>query len=187
MKLLLGKIGNQIALMLTVAWFARDPGWEQGILTVTFLFAWLGMEVLPGRGLSEHDRKLLNAFTEVLPSDGPSVVFLKEHDIGGEFQSSCLNQLDEFMHCWQNAEHEFNNKKLESQRRVLIDVTAKFRNELAKNVSGIGNGYLSMGLHDFETRPHALRAKDQLNKMATEVYKSHQELIRLGKSLLSRG
>jgi hypothetical protein len=187
MKLLLGKIGNQIALMLTLAWFARDPDWEQGILAVTFFFAWLGMEVFPGRGLTEHDCKLFKAFTEVLPSDGPSLVFLKEHDLGGEFQSSCLDQIDEFLRTWQNAEHEFNNKKLEKQRKALIEVATKFRRELGNKVASAGNGYLSLGLQDLETRPHVLRSQDELNKLATEVYKAHQELIRLGRGLHGHG
>ena len=186
MKLLLAKIGNQIALLLAVAWLITNPSWEPGILTTTLFFAWLGMEILPSRKLSDHDIELINELKEMLPSDGESMILLKEHDFGDEFQSASLRQLDKFMYAWHNAEHEFNNRQLEEQKDKLLQACKNFRNKLAKHVSGLGHGYLSMHMEDFETRPKVLRAREEINRLATDAFKEHQVLVRIGRHLKSR-
>ena len=41
-----------------------------------------------------------------------------------------------------------------------------------------------MDFKDWEDREEKLLARDRLNKLATEVYESHQEMVRQGRQLL---
>lgn len=108
--------------------------------------------------------------------------FLREHDIGGPFQSSALEDVNNFIHTWDDAEHEFQHKELEARRKALLKSAQNFREEIAthtfpSNVSG----YLTMDLRDYEDRPEKLAIRKHLNDLATDLYNQHQEFVRFGR------
>jgi hypothetical protein len=44
-----------------------------------------------------------------------------------------------------------------------------------------GRVFFYMGINDWEDRPDIMEKREHLNRMATDIYKSHQELVRIGK------
>ena len=182
MKSLAIKLINLFALLGAVAWFARSPDWEPAITTLVLLSTLIGQEIVPSikQNQSEHDINLLQNFLSVFPSNGRSVMFLKDHDLGGSFPAEDLEELTEFVHEWDNAEHEFKNQKIEGKRSNLLKLSKSFRSALSLSIFSDGHGYFSMELKDFEDRPHILEKRDRLNELASKVYEAHQELIRSG-------
>jgi hypothetical protein len=104
--------------------------------------------------IGEHDRQLFTLFLKDFPSQGRATIFLRDHDIGGRFRSSDLNEIYDFLHTWNNAEHEFNNPELEKKRQALWDALNMFSQELGQHTSMTHrDGWLSIDLRDFEDRP----------------------------------
>lgn len=178
------KILNLLALMGAVAWLARNPDWEP-LVTVIILFAsYLGLEITDHRKLSNHDKEVFEKMLAELPPDGRGMNFLKHQDIGASFESNCLDELDNFIHHWNDAMHEFQNKKMEKKRKELYQKMHTFRNKLCLNVFASGQrGWLTMDLEDMEMDLDKLKKRDELNDMATEVYEIYQKLVRIGRKL----
>lgn len=152
---------------------------------VTILLCLFGSELYSIRKSSqnERDEKLFKDFKALLPSNGASVRFLKDWDIGNDFRQDHVINLFEYSDNWNTAEHEFQNKKLQKQMKITHDLAHTFVGNLVASVSGNGD-FFSMGLRDMEDRPEKLKKKKELNEAATKVYEAHQELIRLGNRLL---
>lgn len=132
--------------------------------------------------IGEHDRQLFTLFLKDFPSQGRATIFLRDHDIGGRFRSSDLNEIYDFLHTWNNAEHEFNNPELEKKRQALWDALNMFSQELGQHTSMTHrDGWLSIDLRDFEDRPERIEIRDNLNALATKAYQAHQDFIRVGK------
>lgn len=184
MKLFLAKFGNLIVFALGIAWFVNKPDWEPGVVVISSLLVWLGMETLPGRKLCTRDGELFQKFLEQFPSNGPSAQFLSDHDIGVNFHSDVLIQLDDFLRVWWNADHEFRSKKLEKKRKLLYEKANKFRRELSLNIGPAHiPPFLTMGMDDYERRSEVMELREKLNRMATDVFSAHQDLVRLGYKL----
>ncbi|HYD34170.1 MAG TPA: hypothetical protein VEA39_06315 [Methylophilaceae bacterium] len=174
---------NLLALLAAVAWLARIPSWEPLITSIALLATFIGQELWPLLKQSDKDKLLLDKFQSEFPSNGRSVLFLQGHDIGAPFNSDRLNEIDAFASTWDNAEHEFRNGKLEKQRRKLLNSARIFRADLSLNVFSGSRGYLTMDLKDYEDRPEKIATRNRLNDLATQVFKDHQELVRLGRKL----
>lgn len=172
---------NLLALLGTTAWLARAPDWEPLVTFIGLLAALVGQEIWPVLKNEDNDKILFEKFLAEFPSIGDSARFLQDQDIGAPFLSDALKELDAFVRNWGNAEHEFRNEKLETQRKKLFDLAETFRNELSVSVYPGGGGFLTMDIKDLEDRPEKLKRRDHLNEMATRVFREHQELIRLGK------
>jgi hypothetical protein len=70
----------------------------------------------------------------------------------------------------------------ERLRAKLYETLKIFTNKLCINVSETHrNGWLSMGIEDFDTRQDVLNERDELNKMASDAYEQYQDLVRLGR------
>lgn len=130
-----------------------------------------------------RDKALFEKFKSTFPSNGRSAIFLRDHDIGGSFHPDVLNELDAFLYGWDNSEHEFIDRGLEAARNILLINGRDFRNELSTEVSMNYGGMLTMGMHDFELRKDMLTKRDELNRLASRVYKAHQNLMKLGKHI----
>ena len=185
MRSLLLKILNLLALLAATAWLARTPDWEPAVTALSLLAALIGQELHGARLVSEHDSALFAKFLAEFPSNGRTAAFLVGHDMGAPFAHESITELDDFVYRWNNAEHEFENKKLEEHRRKLWSLANEFRNELAVNTFPVqgASGMLSMDFQDWGTRQSKIDKRDALNKMASQLFQEHQEMIRLCRKL----
>jgi hypothetical protein len=132
----------------------------------------------------EHDRDLFKRFLNRLPSNSKAVRFLHKHDSGVSFPSEWLDPLYHFTNHWSNAEHEFNNPDLEKKRLEFWNTLDEFLRDLGQYTSSIGReGWLSIGLKDWEDRPEMLEAHRRLNDGGNLAYEAHQSLVREAKRL----
>ncbi|MUJ39649.1 hypothetical protein [Aliivibrio fischeri] len=191
------KTSNLIVLLISIGWLAKAPDWEPLIVAFGLLITFLAQDFTQHRKLldlesclnksielSKSDRELFDKFKVELASDGRSMDFLKEHDLGNSFHHDNLKEIDRFLINWDNAEHEFTDEELELQRTKLLALMREFREELSMNIQPKGNDFFSIGLNDFEQRPEMFELKNKLNQMATDVYDVHQELVRMCKKKL---
>jgi len=172
---------NLLALLAAVAWLSKQPDWEPFITTLGLFVTLLGQELPRTKQNRIRDKALFEQFKSTFPSNGRSAKFLRDHDIGGSFHPEVLNELDAFLFGWDNSEHEFIDSDLEAARKVLHINGRDFRGELSIEVSMSHAGMLTMGMHDFELRKEMLDKRDELNRLASRVYKAHQNLMKLGK------
>ncbi|WP_273047526.1 hypothetical protein [Pseudoalteromonas sp.] len=196
---LIVRISNVIFLLLSVVWLARAPDWEPLILSLSFFSAFIIQEVILYRKLTdiktntnisniinESDRQLFSKFKAELSSKSELVEFLQNHDFGNSFSIDKTQSLDSFILNWDNAEHEFDNHKLEVLRKLLLKLMSQLNTQLSISVHPIANGWVSIGFDDSEDRPKMFVLKDKLNQLATKIFDTHQELIRTFKCLNNR-
>lgn len=143
--------------------------------------ALLGQEYPRLKSNRERDRTLFLRFKTEFPTNGRSARFLREHDIGAPFSTNSNDELDAFLVMWDNAEHEFIDRKLETARKVLLITGRKFRDRLTTQIAITHGGWYSIGMDDMEMRPEMFAKRDELNRLASTVYKAHQEVMRVGK------
>ncbi|TCV23599.1 hypothetical protein [Vibrio crassostreae] len=199
MSLFVFKILNLVVLLLSVAWLVSEPDWEPLVVSLGFFITFVGQEYKLYKQLSQLNVELpkvlennvspsyvelFQKFREVLPSDGETIDFLEDHDLGNSFHSDKLKGIDLFILNWNNADHEFSNKQLEDIRITLLNQMEEFRNKLSLAIQSQGHGWFSIGLNDFEDRPEMFALKNELNQMATGIFETHQQLVRTGKVVL---
>ena len=172
---------NLIALLGTVAWLARTPDWEPAVTSLGLLAALLGQEYPRLKSNRERDKALFLKFKAEFPTNGRTARFLREHDIGAPYHPDSNHDLDAFLEKWDNAEHEFVDRRLDAARKVLLITGRKFRQRLSTEVTMNHRGWFSIGMDDMEMRPEMFAKRDELNKMSSAVFKSHQHLMRAGK------
>ncbi len=172
---------NLLILLVAVAWLAKSPDWEPAVTSLGFLATLLGQEYPRLRSNRERDKALFRSFKTEFPTNGISARFLRDHDLGASFSNDASNQLDAFLERWDNAEHEFIDRKLETARKVLLIVGRNFRNRLATEVTIDRSGRYSIGMNDMAMRPEMFTKRNQLNRLSKSVYKSHQDVMRAGK------
>ena len=182
-------------LVGTEAWllqgyFAGKPGWEPAFAFLAALSAILlrdPAKTLFKKSSFQNDQDLFSKFLKDFPSNGASAKFLKEQDIGAPFRSSELEQIDAFANSWNNAEHKFQLRALERKRKSLLVAVEEFRRKLAVNMFPDNtSGFLTMDLKDLEDRPERLAKREELNKLASNVYEIHQGFITTANKVLRR-
>ena len=132
--------------------------------------------------VSNTDRVLFEKFLTEFPPEGTSVRFLHEQDIGSSFESTRLDQIQHFIYYWHDAAHEFQNVEAEQLRVKLYDKLNAFTHKLYENVTeSHRSGWLTMGIKDFDERQYLLKAREDLNEIASDAYALYQELVRLGR------
>ncbi len=177
---------NLLALLGAVAWSgAKWPDWEPAVTSLALLATLIGQEVSRSRKdrSQARDRALFLRFKDEFPSTGKTTRFLKEFDIGNSFPADSLDDLDRFLTQWSNAECQFLDSRMESERKVLLVVGKEFNLRLSNSISPDARGRYSIKLHDMELRPDMLKLQGELNDLATRVYRAHQNLMRAGARL----
>lgn len=172
---------NLIVLLGAVAWLARSPDWEPAVTSLAFLAALLGQEYPRLKSNRDRDRTLFLKFKADFPTNGRTARFLRDHDIGAPFSSTSNDELDSFLDKWNNAEHEFIDRRLETARKVLLITGRKFRNKLSLETSMDRPGWFTIGMDDMEMRPEMFAKRNELNRLSSTVFKAHQDLMRAGK------
>lgn len=141
-----------------------------------------------------EDKKLGQLFLKEFPSNGSSCYFVKNHDLHNDFHERFLNELENFVFNWNNAEYMFINKGLEKLRKKLLKTAEEFTN----NLSGVivrhkmGGGFFTTKLQaPIDKVPQKVKNKEEkniqkLNNTASEIYNLHQKLTLKIRKLLNQ-
>ena len=138
-----------VIAFIALGWLVADTSWEPIALLIGSLAALMFSEIeflravardTPAasakiEGQQDEDRKLFEQLTALLPSDG-IIGFIERHDMAGSFALDRLNPLDEFIHTWKNAEHEFLDVDLEHAKSELYKHCREFSNLIGRHISG---------------------------------------------------
>jgi hypothetical protein len=128
------------------------------------------------------DQQLLTDFLAALPSNGDTLRFLKDQDLGESFPSRGLDILTSINQFWRDAPHEFLDAEVDNQRMKFLEVLDAFLREISQYAHpGHVEGRMDIGMHDYEIRPEMFNLRDKLNELATAVYNEHQALVRIGR------
>jgi hypothetical protein len=181
------KIFNIIVLMLSFAWLVSYFNWEPFIATIISLSTLVGLEMSDKKSLKMNpDVDLFNRLLKDLPTEG-SISFISTHDFHNLFDIKELDDLKTFVRHWNDAEHEFLNKKLEKKRRKLLLLI----DELYENIGSyiFSDDYVV----DKYRIPKEWRlikpelynqAAAVLHEASDKVFECHQDLIRQGRKSL---
>jgi len=184
------KITNLLALLLSEAWFIKQPDWEPAILFIGFLSSLIIQEVKTN-SIKNHkiqDKALFLKLLDELPSNDGSINFLREHDFHNSFQLEKLDQLRIFARNWDNAEYEFLSKNLEKLRTELLNLIYEFINISSHNTFPLENGFQTSipkytDNHEIpDTRKKSIK---KMNQLGDNIFIKHQELIKEAKKILN--
>lgn len=138
----------------------------------------------------KQDKQLFEAFLSELPSDCPSVLFLKEHDFGNSFSDAHITSFENHLHKWQGAESRFIDAELESARAAFYNALLRLDVKLGVcspvwNSSSRLSAIPDAVRDDFSWPTHVQETVDELNKLGSEAYALHQKLILIGRGICS--
>jgi len=182
------------AMLATVTWFFWNPkGWIfQWEPIVVFLFALAGFVKAEKTGESSsskphpNDIVLFRNFLEVLPST-TFIELLKQHDFLLDFEPDTFTPLTTFLYEWDNAEHEFQNKDLESLKKALLITTEDFCSKISKYTSRNKSGFYSVRVDHLKyENEHEARFRKEasiIDDASDKFILTHQNLVREGRRL----
>ena len=122
---MLARTTTLLLLLGSVAWFAREPGWEPGLVAAGFLATLVGLEVQRlKRAPHPHGVALFEKLLRTLPP--PTVENVRTHGFGGAIKTSDLHPLWGFAETWTDIGHEFHDPTLERLRNSLLSKVTEF-------------------------------------------------------------
>jgi hypothetical protein len=133
----------------------------------------------------DADIHTLNAIREGLPWL-PTMKWLKEHDFGASFAAANLEPLDSFVYESGDPAAEFLDMELEGLRAAFLVSLRDFLEELATNVfANVGPGPRWYGLSESWSHESRMKAKHELNRLATAASDAYVALISNGRRKLA--
>jgi hypothetical protein len=139
-------------------------------------------------GQRSVDRELLKKLLTDLPSNGRSLTFLRDHDLGGSFNQTNLDEIEEFVMNWSCVERKFLNEDLEEKRQSLWEALNKFNATLAMNAYDLHGGPMYSCIPDqFRGRdwpPHVEKKIDELNALSTQCFNLYNDFVILARRSL---
>lgn len=132
------------------------------------------------------DKELFTRLLRTLPANG-SIHFLRENNFAGfSFSWQRLSQLNDFVHEWDNVDHEFLDADLEAQRQALLDAANRFLAYLGSNTWPLASGDRSSVPQEWEdSEPQRFRETvGRIHELAEGVVSCHTDLVRNGRSKL---
>ncbi|UGA55423.1 hypothetical protein [Vibrio sp. VB16] len=132
--------------------------------------------------LRQVDVELFNRFLVDFPSDGYSVPFLKDHDLGGSYHNNSLNDINKFVNEWDNVECHFLNGELEEKRAELWSKCHAFVYLLASRSYSLNSSSMFSCVPDayrgaWDYPKHVDEQLSELNEKAAECYQLHQAFV----------
>jgi len=133
----------------------------------------------------EADRALFNRFRTDLPAAG-SISFVRDHPVGVQYHRDAPDQLYEFLHRWDDPEHEFLDPEIDRKRATLFSAVAAYVDVLSANtfstsVPDYCNIPAEWELNCPEQRAEVIR---EINARGSELVRAHEDLIRTGRRRL---
>ncbi len=180
------KLINIVALLAAVAWLVSSPNWEPAVAVLGFLAVLAGLEYkeLSQKTGDSVDRKLFEEFLELLPSDGV-IVFVSTFDFGGIFFHDRLKNLRTFRATWDNPEHEFLDRTLETKRKEFYQAVNEFMSHIVANTFVIEDGKQAVPREwEYQQPKRYHDAIESIHNSANKVSKRHKELVRIARKKL---
>ena len=134
----------------------------------------------------EHDKKLFEKIIEILPSNSPSIMLVKEKTLN-MFHSDELNDFIKVMNELNGSEYSFFDVELEDERKKLYMLINKFINDISmKTYSHHNNASYKCVPPEWEsTKPELYKdTLDILHIKATELFKVYDEFVKFAKERL---
>jgi hypothetical protein len=154
--------------------------WEPKIGLVASLISFLAFEIKEDLSKpNASDVKLFEEFLVTLPSDG-DIEYIKDYDMAGPIERDRLKQLNRFYYDWDNAEHEFIDRKLEKKRKQLFKSITLFFEAYGKYTFSTGDRFQRVPPEWQGDHPQKHReAVELLNDRAESIFILHQTFIRV--------
>ncbi len=140
------------------------------------LFSLVGFDY---RNKRAKDKELLKRFLEILPSDGDSIRFLKEHDMANTASFSYFQPLNTIREDWMAPDKQFQVSRLENLKILFIEKLAEFLSHYAKRSGGGAHGTISVGPVNREWDAAMYKHVDKLNQLSNEAYERYTEFVSL--------
>jgi len=178
---------NGLALLIGVLWFIFKPDFEPALTSLALLATLIGL-IVKGRVSSARgvDRELFQQLRQYLPSDG-SIAFIDTNNFAGfSFALARLGDLDKFVNLWDDAEHEFLNKKLEQKRKQLMRLVKEYLSVIALQTFPTHTPGWNSVPEEWEIeQPDRFDAVvNKLHTLAGQIVELHQDLFRTARKKL---
>ena len=146
---------------------------------------WLG----GGPTVSEHDLELYEKYKNLFVTNGVAE-FYSQHDFLGSFQEDYWIPLSNYVDTWDNVEHEFVDKRLNSAHKKVYTSASILGIAIAKNTVPIGaKGAIRSVKPDHlpvgPTPESILEEAKEINNLVPDFSKAHKRFIRLANSRLT--
>ncbi|MFQ5885131.1 MAG: hypothetical protein ACE5IO_08540 [Thermoplasmata archaeon] len=187
--MLIAKFAKLFVLLGTVAWAARTLSWESIIACLASLAAFVVLEIREARAQERTveprpDRVLFREFLKKLPSGG-SIDYIRLTPMAGPINRNVLYNLEDFTLEWGNAQHEFQDRVLEKKRKELLARINEFLTFSSNNTFPTDRGNQRVPLEwEIKRRDLFEFAVSTLERLAAEIVKCHQDLVRTGQKRL---
>jgi len=187
------------SIMATVAWFFWNPvgwsfEWEPIAVFLASMAAFIAFDWEDHSGVHKTEREeatihpsdvfLFKQLVELLPSSGV-INFLKTHDFLGSFQRDAIQPIEEFLYEWGNAEHEFQDERIEELKVELYGAARKFNTLIGKYTSPNKYGFQAVRPDHYEgghqRELEFQQEAEEIGDAADVVVAKHQEFVRAGR------
>ena len=158
-KLFWSRYIELVIAFVAFGWLVAEPSWEPITVFIGAVAALVGSEIAflrsffvgreherpqPIKGQQNEDRALYDRLIQLLPSDGIIDFINKNNMAGFSFNLDRLNPLDEFIHTWDNAAHEFLDPDLEHAKSELYSRCREHSSLIGKYTFPNNNGQQSV-------------------------------------------
>lgn len=131
----------------------------------------------------EVDTKLFKEFLKIFPSGSNSAYLLENHDFGNIFSRDSLSEISQFVNEWNCPEKEFITPEFEKLRGELWENCNKFCWLIAMKSAPTHTGHGQSVVPDeyrgaCEWPDWVQNDVNEVNDMATVVFKLHQDFIK---------
>jgi hypothetical protein len=190
-----------IITFVAFGWLIDEPSWEPITVLIAAIAALVCSEIAflrsftvgreierpqPVKGQQNEDRVLYDRLIQLLPSDGIIDFINKNNMAGFSFNHDRLNPLDEFIHTWDNAAHEFLDPGLEHAKAELYSRCREYSGLVGKYTFPNNNGQQSVPPEWEIEKPQKFeRAVEELHGKAHEVVDAHVRLVRKARRQLN--
>lgn len=134
-----------------------------------------------------NDREVFEKIKKILPSNG-SIEYIRDHDFGGIYRVSKLDQLDDYISEMVKPDYFFVDRKMESCRLELLENVKAFYIRLGLEAFPLREGNIDMNCipkeHEFDDRTRYHKIREELNSLASKVCKSYDKFVKFSKERL---
>lgn len=188
--MLLLKILTLVGMLASVGWVAQAPGWESIAAACMALGTFIGLDIHMHRKMEKiletriPDRALFELLKTTLPSGG-AIKFIKDVNMAFPQKENYFKQLVDFVHSWNDPEHEFLDSEIEEKRRKLLEYAKWYLTAIEQNTVVDEEGFYRIPDRiKLGNRPHLDAVIARLNDLAGQLVSAHEDLLRYARQKL---